>query len=318
MEMFRSAVSKVMWVGRATIFMVGLAVVLFLTLAIVAQAADAARVPSLKKGVVNTVKSMTTLVGTLTDPILKLDNNGTGPALQLEAGANQPPLVVNADAGTATNLKAADSEKLDGKTSGDFATQAGLNSEANTRASADTTLSNQLATHNHDAAYVNEADHTKATHDALGIDADTVDGKHAADFASKAEAPGFDSQTFSGFTGLSTTTTDIVSFTLTAPADGFVILTGNGIFDSAHQNGTRTLARANLTQNSGSQNSTARTYHEVPSSAPSGLYSDPFSLTRVFFVGPGEHTFYLTADMASGSGSIGHINLTGVFVKNQL
>jgi hypothetical protein len=39
------------------------------------------------------------------------------------------------------------------------------------------------ASHNHDSAYVNEADHTKAAHDALGINADTVDGNHAADFA---------------------------------------------------------------------------------------------------------------------------------------
>jgi len=314
--MLRSAVSKVMWVGRATIFMVGLAVVLFLTLAMVADAADARkRVPAIKKGVLNTVSSMTTLVGSIADPILKLDNNGAGPALQLEAGAGQPPLVVNADAGTATNLS---SDKLDGQDSTSFATQAGLNSEANTRASADTTLSNQLANHNHDAAYVNEADHTKASHDALGINADTVDGKHAADFASRAEAPGFDAQTFPGFTGLSTTTTNYLSFTMTVPADGVVILTGNGIFDSAHQNGTQTLARAYLTQNSGSRNPAAQTYHDLPSSAPSGLYSDPFSLTRVFHVDPGQHTFYLTADLVSGSGSIGHINLTGVFVKNQL
>jgi hypothetical protein len=126
--MLRSVVSKVMWVGRATIFMVGLAVVLFLTLAIVAQAADAARVPALKKGVVNTVKSMTTLVGTLSDPILKLQNNGAGTALQLEVGANQPPLVVNADAGTATNL---DADQLDGKDESAFLgkTEKAANSE---------------------------------------------------------------------------------------------------------------------------------------------------------------------------------------------
>ncbi len=115
--MIRSAVSKVMWVGRATIFMVGLAVVLFLTLAIVADAADARkRVPAIKKGVVNTVSSMTTLVGSIANPILKLDNNGTGTALQLEVGARKAPLTVNQDsgapeAGTATGLSA---DKLDG------------------------------------------------------------------------------------------------------------------------------------------------------------------------------------------------------------
>ena len=165
----RNVVSKVMWVGKATIFMVGLAVVLFLTLAIVAQTADAAkRVPSLKKGVVNSVKSMTTLVGSITDPILKLDNDGLGPALQLDVGSGNAPLVVNADSGTATNLSA---DELDGQTSTDFAP----------------------STHNHDDRYftetesnsrfVNETDHTTAAHDALNIDADTLDGKDSTVFA---------------------------------------------------------------------------------------------------------------------------------------
>jgi hypothetical protein len=111
-----------MLVGRAALFMVGLAVVLFLTLAVVAGSAEA-RVPAIKKGVVNTVSSMTTLVGSLTDPILKLDNNGSGPALQLDAEAGNAPLVVNADAGTATNL---DADELDGKTSAQFAQLSGF------------------------------------------------------------------------------------------------------------------------------------------------------------------------------------------------
>lgn len=37
--------------------------------------------------------------------------------------------------------------------------------------------------HNHDAAYVNEADHTKAAHDVLGIDAGTLDGVDSTGFA---------------------------------------------------------------------------------------------------------------------------------------
>lgn len=97
--------------GKVTVFLVGLAVVLGLTLAILAPVAEA-RVPALKKGVQNAVNSMTTLVGSLTAPILKLDNNGTGPALQLEVGSGNAPLVVNDEAGTATGLSA---DKLDGK-----------------------------------------------------------------------------------------------------------------------------------------------------------------------------------------------------------
>jgi hypothetical protein len=37
--------------------------------------------------------------------------------------------------------------------------------------------------HEHDATYVNETDHTKVAHDALDIDADTLDGNHATAFA---------------------------------------------------------------------------------------------------------------------------------------
>lgn len=37
-------------------------------------------------------------------------------------------------------------------------------------------------THDHDSRYVNETDHDKAAHDALNIDADTLDGNHASAF----------------------------------------------------------------------------------------------------------------------------------------
>jgi hypothetical protein len=40
--------------------------------------------------------------------------------------------------------------------------------------------------HNHDATYVNETDHTKAAHDALGINAATLDGMDSSDFATAA------------------------------------------------------------------------------------------------------------------------------------
>jgi hypothetical protein len=57
-------------------------------------------------------------VGAKAGALLKVDNNGTGPALQLEAGAGKPPLVVKANSGTATNLSAA---RLDGMDSSELA-----------------------------------------------------------------------------------------------------------------------------------------------------------------------------------------------------
>jgi hypothetical protein len=62
----------------------------------------------------NVTTTPTKLTATLANQVLKIDNNGTGPALSLEANAGRAPLVVNASAGKATNLNA---DKLDGKDS---------------------------------------------------------------------------------------------------------------------------------------------------------------------------------------------------------
>lgn len=45
--------------------------------------------------------------------------------------------------------------------------------------------------HNHDAAYVNETDHTKAAHDALLIDAATLDGIDSTGFKPASYVPGW-------------------------------------------------------------------------------------------------------------------------------
>lgn len=135
----RKIVSKAMRVGRATVFAVGLAVILAAVFGVASEAVAAKKVPSLKRGVVNAVSTVTTLAGTLADPILRLDNNGEGPALDLQVEPDGAPLTANPEAGTATGLsadeldgksseeflaadgKAADSDLLDGQDSADFA-----------------------------------------------------------------------------------------------------------------------------------------------------------------------------------------------------
>jgi hypothetical protein len=99
--MVRSAFSKVMWVGRATVFLVGLAVMLALVLG-VASAALGADGQFFKLGNRNVADTVSTLV-----------KRGPGAALALQVGSNQPPLTVNPAAGTATGLSAAE---LDGRT----------------------------------------------------------------------------------------------------------------------------------------------------------------------------------------------------------
>jgi hypothetical protein len=98
--MLRSATSKVMWVGRATVFLVGLAVILALVFG-AASAALGADGDFFKLGQRNFADTVSTLV-----------KRGPGSALALQVGPNQPPLTVNSAAGTATGFSA---DKLDGK-----------------------------------------------------------------------------------------------------------------------------------------------------------------------------------------------------------
>lgn len=67
-------------------------------------------------------------MGTLADPILRLDNNGSGPALDLQVERGKAPMTVNSDAGTATNLSA---DMIDGQNSTAFlgATQKAADSD---------------------------------------------------------------------------------------------------------------------------------------------------------------------------------------------
>ena len=77
-KMIRSAVSKVMWVGRATVFLVGLAVILAMVLG-VASMAFARDGQSFILGARNAASSVSTLV-----------KQGAGPALSLEVGSGAP------------------------------------------------------------------------------------------------------------------------------------------------------------------------------------------------------------------------------------
>lgn len=96
----RTAASNVMWVGRATVFLVGLAVILALLFGTASTALGANGKPFLL-GKKNVATAVSTLI-----------KRGAGPALRLKVASGQPPLVANAAAGKATNLNA---DKIDGQ-----------------------------------------------------------------------------------------------------------------------------------------------------------------------------------------------------------
>jgi hypothetical protein len=114
--MIRSSASKVMWVGRTTAALIGLAVALAVVLGVATTALAALPGDPFRLGQTNGIDAMSTLVGNVAGPMLTLDNSSTGAgatALDLRVEAGMPPMKVNSGAKVA-NLNA---DSLDGKDS---------------------------------------------------------------------------------------------------------------------------------------------------------------------------------------------------------
>lgn len=139
--MVRSTVKKVMWVGRATVFLVGLTVILALVFGI-ASAAFGANGGNFLLGRTNVATLITRLAGPegVNGAMFEVQNNNAGAddtALSLKVQANEPPMKVNSQtrvanlnaalagqadsaASAAFASNAADSDKLDGKDSSEL------------------------------------------------------------------------------------------------------------------------------------------------------------------------------------------------------
>jgi hypothetical protein len=117
--MFGSVVNKVMWVGRATVFLVGLTVTLALVLGLASMAFGANGQPFLL-GRGNLATVVTRLTGNADGSAMQVTNNNAGAndtALTLNVQPGEAPMRVNSDAAVA-NLNA---DELDGQDSGDLA-----------------------------------------------------------------------------------------------------------------------------------------------------------------------------------------------------
>ena len=102
--MLGSVIGKVMWVGRATVFLVGLAVILALMFGAASTALGANGNPLILGKAANTASKITGLV-----------KSGAGPALRLKVDSG-PPLAVNT-AGQVLNLNA---DYVDGRSASSF------------------------------------------------------------------------------------------------------------------------------------------------------------------------------------------------------
>jgi hypothetical protein len=121
--MFRSAVSKVMWVGRATVFLVGLAVLAGLVFGMASTALGANGGNFILGSLNNTATAITKLTGTVGGgPALHVSNPSTttgSRALDLQVATGKAPMKVNSSTKVA-NLNA---DRLDNRD----ASQIGVN-----------------------------------------------------------------------------------------------------------------------------------------------------------------------------------------------
>jgi hypothetical protein len=113
--MMRRVASKVVWVGRATVFLVGLAVVLAVVLGLASAALAGTGVgAAFNLGKTNTVNRLSQLVGTTDNPMLRVTNqsSGTGAtALTLQVEPGHAPMRVNSD----TQVAGLNADRVDGQ-----------------------------------------------------------------------------------------------------------------------------------------------------------------------------------------------------------
>ena len=175
--MLRSAAGKVMWVGRATVFLVGLAVIVALMFGVATAALAGTGVgATFNLGKTNTVNAISKLVGSTASSMLVVDNNGTGSALSLEVGSGHAPLTVNASAGKATNLNA---DRIDDREASSFADATHQHSGADI-------TSGTVAEARIDATIARDGEVVPTVKDndgsGSGLDADLLDGKDSSEF----------------------------------------------------------------------------------------------------------------------------------------
>jgi hypothetical protein len=319
MKLMKTTLSRLWRLTGATSIAVSLAVVVALVGGVVSQAVAApsgtTTATAILKGISNTATTVTTLI-----------NSGTGAALSLQVQSGNPPLTVNSDTKVA-NLNA---DKLAGLDSGAFLGVNGTATNATNAANADTLdhrdSADFLAANGtaDNALHADQAD--QATNATNAANADTLDHKDSSAFAAKAEAPGADATNAFGSRSIGEGSwSDVASVTVTAPADGFVIVTASGNFvkggSSRHLEGDRDSFLAALW--SGSEvviDSESVVAWDLPGQMQSGDYVSPFSTTKMYPVTAGNRTFYLRAIQTNTSGVngiISHANITAYYVKNR-
>lgn len=112
----KTILSRILWLGRATATVMGLAVMLALILGIGTTALAAVPGDPFKLGRINRIDGLSTLVGSADGALLRINNEGSGPAVDLRVEEGEVPMNVN----STTRVNDLNADRVDGKDSSAF------------------------------------------------------------------------------------------------------------------------------------------------------------------------------------------------------
>ena len=116
MKTTKKVLSRILWLGRGTATTMGVAVMLAVVLGVGTTALAAVPGDPFKLGRTNTIDHMSVLVGSASGALLKVDNNGSGPALDLQVEPDEAPMTVD----STIKVNDLNADKVDGKGSTAF------------------------------------------------------------------------------------------------------------------------------------------------------------------------------------------------------
>jgi hypothetical protein len=114
--MLRSVAARALWLAKGAALFGGAVVTLALVLGVGTMALAAVPGDPFKLGRTNTIDNMSTLVGSASGTLLRINNNGSGPALDLRVEEGATPMNVN----STTRVNDFNADQLDGQSASDF------------------------------------------------------------------------------------------------------------------------------------------------------------------------------------------------------
>ncbi len=116
MKMTKKILSWIWWLGKGTAATMGVVVMLALILGLASTALAAVPGDPFKLGRTNSIDQISTLVGSASGALLRVNNNGGGPALDLRVEPGEAPMNVN----STTRVNGLNADQLDGQGANDF------------------------------------------------------------------------------------------------------------------------------------------------------------------------------------------------------